>query len=46
MWPDKKLFKSKRTETFESDMFEEILDKYLEIMDKIGHEHEVTQEQN
>ena len=34
-WPDKnKLFKSKRTETFESDSSEEILVKYLEIIEK------------
>lgn len=34
-WPDKnKLFKSKRGETFESEFAEEILIKYLEIIDK------------
>lgn len=34
-WPDKnKLFKGKRGETFESESAEEILVKYLEIIDK------------
>lgn len=34
-WPDKKLFKSKRSETFESESAEEILLKYNEIMCKL-----------
>lgn len=35
-WPDKKFFKSKRTETFEWEESETILDKYLELVEKIS----------
>ena len=33
-WPDKKLFKSTRSETFESESAEEIMLKYYQILDK------------
>lgn len=35
-FPTKKMFKSKRSETFESEHAEEILLKYMEIMEKIN----------
>jgi hypothetical protein len=35
-WPEKNLFKKIHSETFESTEVEEILDKYLELEDKIN----------
>ena len=44
-WPEKnKLFKSKRSETFESEYSEEILLKYLEIIDKAKNSDSTTKE--
>lgn len=39
-WPDKKWFKSRRTETFETDDPEAVLGRYLEVVAKMNEENE------